>query len=307
MLKLKHWILMTEAAGGDAGGAGGGAAATTGGTAATGGDGDSQATGTQQTTTQPTGTVLERGAAAATEPPLHERIPEKYRVMKDDGSVDIEASTSKLAAGYGELSKRFGAGDVPPAEVAGYKINVPEPLKEALKDWDQAGDEKLQAFLGKAHKSGLTQSQLDVVMSQYYETISGMQPVLTPEQQAEKAAEALSEVWKEEADFDRNVQAAYKASAAFAKKIGVSQDQLNAELGNNPMFLRLAAALAPEMGEDTPQGTGGGSTDETTFAAQVAELRAQKDALPEKDKRRDAIQEQINRLYSNRYKEPAPA
>ena len=107
---------------------------------------------------------------------------------------------------------------MPPAEVAGYKINVPEPLKEALKDWDQAGDEKLQAFLGKAHKSGLTQSQLDVVMSQYYETISGMQPVLTPEQQAEKAAEALSEVWKEEADFDRNVQAAYKASAAFAKR-----------------------------------------------------------------------------------------
>lgn len=303
MLKITHWILMTEAAGGDAGGAGGGAAAaTTGGTAATGGDG-----GTQQTTTQPTGTVLERGAAASTEPPLHERIPEKYRVMKDDGSVDIEASTSKLAAGYGELSKRFGAGDVPPAEVAGYKINVPEPLKEALKDWDQAGDEKLQAFLPEAHKHGLTQSQLDFVMGQYFQVIGTMQPVLTPEQQAEKAAEALSEVWKEEADFDRNVQAAYKASAAFAKKIGVSQDQLNAELGNNPMFLRLAAALAPEMGEDTPQGTGGGSTDETTFAAQVAELRAQKDALPEKDKRRDAIQEQINRLYSNRYKEPAPA
>lgn len=227
--------------------------------------------------------------------------------MKDDGSVDLEASTTKLAAGYGELSKRFGAGDVAPADVAGYKVNVPEPLKDALKDWNQAGDEKLQAFLGEAHKAHMTQSQLDIVMGQYFNVIGTMQPVLTPEQQTEKAAEALSAVWKDEAEFDRNVQAAYKASSLFAKKIGVSQDELNAELGNNPMFLRLAAALAPEMGEDTPHGTDGGSTDSTTFAAQVAELRAQKEALPEKDKRRDAIQEQINKLYQNRYKEPSPA
>lgn len=288
MLKRTRWTPMNEESGGDAGGGGGG-----GGTVVPG-------AGTEPTNTKPAGTVLDRGSS--TEPPLHERIPEKYRVLKSDGSIDIEASTSKLATGYGELSKRFGAGDVPPSDVAGYKITIPEPMKDALKDWNQSGDEKLQAFLGEAHKSGLTQSQLDLVMGQYFNVLGTMQPVVTPEQQTEQTAAELSKVWKDDGEFDRNVQAAYQVSSQLAQKIGVPIDELNTALGNNAMFLRLAAALAPEMREDTPAGTQSGGGDALDFSAKVAELRSQKDALPEKDPRRQQIQEQINQLYSARYK-----
>jgi len=285
---LANWTLENEAGDGSGSDGGGGGGSSAGEVAPTGGD------------QQAGGTVLERGAAAAL-PPLHERIPEKYRVVKEDGSVDIEASTTKLAAGYGELSKRFGAGDVPPADVAGYKINIPEQLQDAVKGWDTAGDEKLQAFLGEAHKSGMTQGQLDLVIGQYLNVIGTHQPVLTPQQQAEKTAQELSKVWKDDAEFDKNVGAAYKAGNVLAAKLGVPFKEFNKELGNNPMFLRLAAALAPEMTEDTPHGTDSTAGTGQDFAAQVAELRSQKDALPEKDPRRASIQEQINQLYARKY------
>lgn len=296
MLKLKPWmILRNQADGGDAGGAGGGTPAADGGATPAG-------NGAGAT---PAARLLAAGAGAQDN--QDDWIPEKYRVAGADGKLDIEASARKLAEGYGAASKRIGSGDIPPAEVGGYKINIPEAFKEATKEWDQAGDQKLQGFLANAHKAGMTQGQLDVVMGQYFDSISGMQPILTPEQQAEKTASELTQVWQDDATFDKNVQAAYKAAPALAQKIGVPMDQLNAELGNNPLFLRLAAALAPEMQEDTPAGTGGEQMDSLSFEAKASELRAQKAALPENDPRRKVIQAELDKLYARRYPEPRAA
>ena len=300
MLKLKPWmILRNQADGGDAGGAAGGTPAAGAG-AAPAGDGAGGAAGST-----PAARLMEAGAGAQAKP--DDWMPEKYRVPGADGKLDIEASARKLAEGYGAASKRIGSGDIPPAEVGGYKINVPEAFQEATKEWDQAGDQKLQGFLANAHKAGMTQSQLDVVMGQYFDSISGMQPVLTPEQQAEKTASELTQVWTDDATFDKNVQAAYKAAPAIAQKIGVPMEQLNAELGNNALFLRLAAALAPEMQEDTPVGTGGEQMDSLSFEAKASELRAQKAALPENDARRKVIQAELDKLYARRYPEPRAA
>lgn len=305
MLKLKPWmILRNQADGGDAGGAGGGTptdgGAGVGSGASSAGDGAGGAAGST-----PAARLMAAGAGAQAKP--DDWMPEKYRVPGADGKLDIEASARKLAEGYGAASKRIGSGDIPPAEVGGYKINIPEAFKEATKEWDQAGDQKLQGFLANAHKAGMTQSQLDVVMGQYFDSISGMQPVLTPEQQAEKTASELTQVWQDDATFDKNVQAAYKAAPALAQKIGVSMEQLNAELGNSALFLRLAAALAPEMQEDTPAGTGGEQMDSLSFEAKASELRAQKAALPETDPRRKVIQAELDKLYARRYPEPRAA
>lgn len=229
--------------------------------------------------------------------------PEKY-LVKNGEEVDWQATARKIDEGRSHLEKRFGAGDVPPADVSGYKLAVPEAHAEALAGWDMAADERLQGFVADAHKLGFTQQQLDHVLGAY----AGMAAeakgaaAATPEQEAEKAAAALSEIWKGEGEFDKNVGLAFKAGQTLAAKLGVPFDEFNAALGNNPMFLRLAAALAPEMQEDTPAGTQAGAAEAVDFDAQVAALRAEKDALPPKDTaRRQAVQDKINAMYEKRY------
>lgn len=248
----------------------------------------------------PSGTVMDRGA----EPPAWS-APEKYLVKNGD-DIDWQATARKIDEGRSHLEKRMGSGDVPPADAAGYKVAAPEQYADVLKDWNPAEDQALQAFLGNAHKAGMTQKQVELVIGEYGRVMSQVQGAqLTPEQQAEKAADdaakALGEVWKDPAEFDKNLGMAFKAGEKLAAKMGVDFDEFNQALGNNPMFLRLAAMLAPEMGEDTPQGTQQTPTDALTWEAKRDELVAQRDALPEKDARRAQIVKAIDEHYKKRY------
>lgn len=249
-------------------------------------------------------TVMGKGAAPAA--PAEWNAPDKYLVKGEGGDVDWQATARKIDEGRSHLEKRFGSGDVPPADVSGYKVEAPADYAEALKGWNPAEDTKLAEFLADAHKVGMTQKQVDLVIKQYGRLASeaaGAQ--LSPEQQAEKAAEdaakALGEVWKDPAEFEKNVGLSFQAGQKFAAKLGVPFDEFNAALGNNPMFLRLAAKLAPELGEDTPEGTQQTPADALTWEAKRAELIAARDALPEKDARRMQIVQQINDHYAKRY------
>ena len=242
-------------------------------------------------------------AAPPAQQPLAERIPEKYRVTKDDGSLDLEASLLKVDEARGHLEKRLGSGDLPPKAAGEYKVTVPEAMAEALKDWKPAEDQKLQAFLADAHKAGVTQAQLDLIMGRYFEmapALAAAAQQLTPEQQAEKATTELKGVWKSDAEFQANLGHAYRASVAFGKKVGLSFDQIEeAGLANNPTFMRIMAAIGPELGEDSP--IEGNETATADWDAQVRTLRAEKNALPERDPRRQDIQAKINALYEKRY------
>lgn len=286
---LKIPRLMNDAAGADAGAASGGAV-------------DAGAA----VSAPPAGTVMDRGAGqGGTEPPTWS-APDKYQVKTDSGEIDWQATARKIDEGRSHLEKRFGSGDVPPADVSGYKVEAPADFAEVLKDWKPAEDAKLSEFLADAHKVGFTQQQVDLVIKQYGRLMSdaaGQQ--LSPEQQAEKAADdaakQLGEAWKDPAEFEKNIGEAFKASQKLAAKLGVDFEEFNQALGNNPMFLRLAAALNAEMGEDTPQGTQVTASDALDWEAKRAELIAQRDALPEKDPRRAQVVKQINEHYSKRY------
>ena len=231
----------------DAGGAAGGAAAgADGGVAgAAGADGvgkDGSAAGGDKS-------LLASGAGEGSQPT--EFIPEKHRIMKEDGSLDLDASSRKLAEAYGSLEKRFGAGDAPPKEVGEYKVTVPDALKEAI---DPTTDEGMKGFLDGAHKAGLNQAQLDFVMGKYFE----MAPRLAAgaaQLDATTATQELKKTWATEADFTRNVRNAYTGASAAAQKAGIDIGEvMNGPLGNNPQFLRLMAALGPEFAEDQAPG-----------------------------------------------------
>jgi hypothetical protein len=194
--------------------------------------------------------VLANGAADV-QTTTSDFIPEKLRVLKDDGSFDLEASSRKVAEAYGNLEKRFGAGDVPPKEASEYKITVPDALKEAF---DPATDAGTQDFLSKAHAAGFTQAQIDLVMDRYFD----MAPKLVAGAQQYDAAAATAELqktWATEADFKRNVKNAYTGANAAAQKAGLDINTImSGPLGNNPTFLRMMAALGPEFMEDAGAG-----------------------------------------------------
>lgn len=204
------------------------------------------------------GSVLASGAAGAADgAPTTDFIPEKLRVMKEDGTLDMDASSRKMAEAYGNLEKRFGAGEAPPKEASEYKVTVPDALKDAF---DPATDEGMKGFLAGAHAAGLNQAQVDFVMGKYFE----MAPTLAAGAVLQDAATATAELkktWATDADFTRNVKNAYVGTTAAAQKAGLNVDEImNGPLGNNTQFLRLMAALGPEFQEDP----GAGGTSMTT-------------------------------------------
>lgn len=245
-------------------------------------------------------------AGSGASQPAEWSAPEKYLVKTEAGEVDWKATAQKIDGGRSSFEKRFGSGDVPPADAAGYKINLPETVAESLKDWDHASDPKLKGFLDNAHKAHMTQSQIDVVIGQYASIMaeakaagaSASDPEAARVAAAEKCSDELAKVWADQGEFDKQIGLAYKAADKLAQRMGMTFADLEAAgLGDNPLFIRMAAALAPEMEEDTPAGTQGAGQVSGGWRDEVAALKAEKNGLPERDPRRDTIQSRINALY----------
>src|SRR5690606_40919240 len=107
----------------------------------------------------PTSSVLDSGNTGT------DYIPEKLRVMKEDGSLDQEASSRKVAEAYKHLETRFGSGDVPPKTPEEYAVKL-----EGVEgfNWDEFKvDEGTQSFLKGAHAKGLTNDQVQYVIGEY--------------------------------------------------------------------------------------------------------------------------------------------
>lgn len=206
---------------------------------------------TDTTATTAATSLLQTGATEAV-PGAFDFIPEKLRVNKDDGAFDLEASSRKMGEAYSALEKRFGAGDVPPRTAAEYTVSVPDAFKEAI---DPATDVGMKGFLDGALEQGMTQKQVDFVMSKYFD----MAPKLVEggmQYDANTAAAELGKVWNNEADMKRGVRNAFVGASAAANKAGMDINAImNGSLGNNPDFVRLMAALGPEFQEDP--GVGG--------------------------------------------------
>ena len=178
-------------------------------------------------------------------------IPEAFRVNKEDGSFDLEASSRKLAEGYGTLEKNGPAVEGLPASADEYQVQVPEALKDTFDPKNDAGTKE---FLTKAHEAGFTQKQIDLAMSTWFD----MAPKLLQGSAAldqTQASETLKKAWTNDGDFNRNVANAFRATSAAVERAGLSMDEVEkAGLGNNPTFLRLMAALGHEFQEDSTPG-----------------------------------------------------
>ncbi len=180
-------------------------------------------------------------------------LPEKYAVLGADGKLDLAASSQKLADGYSNAVKRIGTGDLPPESPDAYKDSpIPDEFKDVPLD-----PELTRSFRERAHKAGLTQSQLDFVMGEYF----GVVPSLLNAQAsftADQARAELSKVWSNPAELQANMTHAERAVSALP---GPLAQQVREKYGTDPLFWQFAAQYGREVGEDrSPQSPGAQAT-----------------------------------------------
>ena len=193
------------------------------------------------------GSVLASGGEAPK--PLHEIVPEKYRVFagNDSSQFDAENSTRKLAEGYQALAKRLGTGDLPPEAPDKYEIDG----KAFGEDFDVKQimqDEKTQSFLKRMHAKGATNAQiqeaLEFGLKEWAPSLMQGQAALTEE----TCVQALkTEVWKTDAEYSQNMAAANRMFKSLPQEMQAVVDK---KFGNDPDFIKLAAMFGKEMAED---------------------------------------------------------
>ncbi|RQO57546.1 hypothetical protein [Pseudomonas sp. KBW05] len=240
----------------------------------------------------PTGSVLDSGANTT------DYIPEKYRTNKEDGSLDLEQSSRKMAEAYKHLETRMGSGDVPPKTVDEYTVKL-----EGVEgfDWNEfKADPDTQSFLKGAHAKGLTNDQVEYVIGEYMKAapalVGGAETL-----DLQGCTDALKAVWGDDKAMTQNVRASYLASSTFANEEGLgSYEALNRKFGRDPDFIAFTANIGRELKEDNAI-NGGAQINEADFAVKTSELRSQLQALPAHDPKRQGIQAQLDALYNSKY------
>lgn len=241
MRKIKFPFLNAVAEGGDAGGGGGDAAPAAADASAAPATAD---------------TVLAGGAD--TLPPLHERVPEKYRVMKPDGTFDTEATFAKVEEARSHLEKRLGSGDAPPKDASEYRVTVPEAFKDKVDAEKLAESDAFKGFRERMHKAGLSQAQFDAASAEFFDTAVQVAEELAGGGKTMSKEECIGELrktWKSDAELQAGIKSGYRALVGTVGE--ESAKSLLGKFGNDPDFVLFAATIGKEMREDTPPSTGG--------------------------------------------------
>ena len=245
--------------------------------------------------TPPADSLLATGAAP-------DFIPEKYRTNKEDGTLDLEASSRKVAEAYKHLETRLGSGDAPPKTAEEYTVKL-----EGVEgfDWDEfKADPDTQSFLKGAHSKGLTNDQVQYVIGEYMKAAPNLIGGAAQLTQQDCTA-ALKAAWGDDQAIRANVTASYRAAEAFASQ-GDAPGNFNAlmtKYGNDPDFIACTANIGKELKEDSAI-NGGAQVSEADFAVKTSELRQQLQDLPAHDPKRPGIQAQLDEMYNRKYNKP---
>ena len=172
-------------------------------------------------------------------------IPEKFKVTAEDGSVDYKATVAKMNESYSYLEKKVGTGEVAPKSVDEYKLERADFDFEEFK-----ADESNKEFLTEAHKHGITNKQLDFLISEYdkraVNLVSNSSQIDT-----DTTVQTLQSDWGDK--YEANIFNAVKA----ARACGITDEQINDPLiGNNVAFIKMAAYFGSQMTEDKPVSNG---------------------------------------------------
>lgn len=305
MFIKRFHVLQNEAGAGNEGGAGGaGAAGAAAGAGvdqagAGGSDAAGAGTGAAGSNVLSTGAGADAAAAGASGPGaaaaagVEPGIPEKFVVKGADGKEDFQATALKLAReGYLPLEKRLGGGDAPPKTAEGYKVNVPEALAEKIKAEDLAKDEGFKGFLSKLHAAGASQKVVDAAVSEMLERGVKLRETM-PVLDAVEAEATLrqSDGWKSDAEYTRQVRAAFQAGKQYA---GPDFDGIMKDYGNDPRVVRMLANVGAELTEDTQASPEA----QTQLQESLDTLMASKAYLNERDPQHSQVFAKVSALQT---------
>jgi hypothetical protein len=223
-------------------------------------------------------------------------LPEKFRVAKEDGTVDTEASARKLAASYTELEKTRPTGNVPKTAEEYAPKDLPEGIDfEAVKK-----DPIFTGFLKGAHARHMTNEDVSYVLGEYFKIapeLIGADKRLS----AEEATAELGKVWTDTAAMQANLTQAQRAVKGFGADGDVpgGYERLMAKYGNDPDFLAFAASVGKEMQEDTP--IADGTPAASDWDAEVAKIKADPAYQDERHPQHKGLVERMSQLYQRRY------
>lgn len=167
-------------------------------------------------------------------------LPDKFKVAKEDGSVDWEQVARKGITSYRELEKRMGAVELPPKSADEYK------LEKWLPDGYEANPDNLKPIMSKMHELGLNNKQVQGVLSLYGEQLNA--GLAAEKQSFESAIATLKEKWGGEAQ--KNLELANTAVGVYATDEEKAFLQSNPQKANDPFWLSIFARVGADLGED---------------------------------------------------------
>lgn len=217
-------------------------------------------------------------------------MPDKYRVKKEDGTFDVEASARKLAEGNAALAKKLGTGDLPPADADAY---APEITVEGFSIDELKQDDLYRDFAAKAHAAGMTNAQFSMAVNEF---LTRAPQLVAAEQKmtADEAAIALRESYPTERELNDALADCWRATQ------GPDQERLLQKFGNDPDFIRFAASLGKEMREDSAIPSNSQVT-QMDFETKASELRKQLEGMDRWDPKRASVQAELDQLYARRH------
>lgn len=169
-------------------------------------------------------------------------IPDKFKVVDEaTGEVDYKATLSKMSESYTGLEKRVGTGDLAPKTEDEYNVE-----REGFSFDEFKADDSNKAFLKSAHAHGITNKQLDFLLSEYdkraVDLVSNTSQIISDD-----AVSSLQTEWG--SNYESNCFNAVRA----AKSAGITEEQLNDPMiGNNVALIKALAYFGSQMTEDKP-------------------------------------------------------
>lgn len=130
----------------------------------------------------------------------------------------------------------------------GYKVNVPDTLKDKINSEDLAKDEGFKGFLGKLHAAGASQKVVDAAVAEMLDRGIKLREALPALEAADcEATLRQQDGWKSDGEYRQQIGLAFNAGKSI---FGGDFDGILKDYGNDPRIIRGLATLGKEMEED---------------------------------------------------------
>lgn len=172
-------------------------------------------------------------------------IPDKFKVTAEDGTVDYKSTLSKMNESYSYLEKKVGTGEVAPKSDEDYAVE-----REGFDFNEFKADESNKAFLKSAHAHGITNKQLDFLLSEYDKRAVDLVSN-TSQMSTDDAISSLQAEWG--STYQDNMFSAQRACQAA----GITQEQMSdPSIGNNVAVIKALAYFGSQIKEDKASNIG---------------------------------------------------